>query len=174
MKEWNSLAPYEMPENLIKRISEQWILVNATIEPGVRANAMTASWGGVASLWGAPVAFIFIRTSRYTHDLLDQTDGFSITMWNHEQYKKELALCGSKSGRDLDKSKESNFTTLWEDGIPYQEQAQGVIFCEKMAKVPIRPEHILTHDSDIFYSDPSKGGYHDIYFGKIQQIWVEK
>lgn len=33
-------------------------------------NVMTASWGCVGWLWNKPVAVIFVRPERFTHDLL--------------------------------------------------------------------------------------------------------
>ena len=35
---------------------------------------MTASWGGLGVLWGKPVAFIFLRPTRYTKEFVDKAD----------------------------------------------------------------------------------------------------
>ena len=37
-------------------------------------NTMTASWGGFGWLWNGPVAFIFVRPERFTHDFLESSD----------------------------------------------------------------------------------------------------
>lgn len=55
---------------------------------------MTVSWGGVGVLWGKNVAFIFIRDSRYTKELLDENEFFSLTFLS-EQYRDALNYCGS-------------------------------------------------------------------------------
>ena len=52
-------------KNMIESISKQWMLISAIDKSG-KANAMTASWGGVGELWGKDVVFIFIRPQRYT------------------------------------------------------------------------------------------------------------
>ena len=44
-----------------------------------KANTMTVSWGGVGVLWGKNVAFIFIRDSRYTKEIIDAQEFFSIS-----------------------------------------------------------------------------------------------
>ena len=45
-----------------------------------RVNTMTASWGGVGILWGKPVAFVFIRQSRYTKEFVDASATFSLNV----------------------------------------------------------------------------------------------
>lgn len=65
--------PVELLEfNPFTKFGNEWALVTA----GTKANAnpMTISWGGVGVLWGKNVAFIFIRDSRYTKELLDEGD----------------------------------------------------------------------------------------------------
>ena len=59
----------KMNENVFTKIGKQWMLIGAT--KGEKSNAMTASWGGLGIMWGKEVAYIFIRDSRYTKELVD-------------------------------------------------------------------------------------------------------
>ena len=43
-------------------IGGDWMLIAA--EADGRADAMTASWGGLGVLWGKAAAFVFVRQSR--------------------------------------------------------------------------------------------------------------
>ncbi|MBP5305227.1 MAG: flavin reductase family protein, partial [Lachnospiraceae bacterium] len=43
-----------------------------------KANAMTAGWGGMGVIWGKNVVFVFVRESRYTRELMDKYDTFSV------------------------------------------------------------------------------------------------
>lgn len=48
------------------------------------------------------------------------------------EYHKALALCGAKSGREVDKAKACGFTVAAGEGkAPYFEQAELVLVCKK-------------------------------------------
>ena len=72
---------------------------------------MTASWGGVGVLWKKNVAFIFIRPQRYTFEFIENGEYLTLSFFD-ESYKKALGICGSKSGRDVDKMKETGLTPV--------------------------------------------------------------
>lgn len=74
-------------------------------------NMMTASWGGLGFLWNRPVAFVFIRPQRYTFDFVERNEGFTLSFFG-EEYRKVLQLCGTKSGREIDKVAETKLTPL--------------------------------------------------------------
>ena len=67
-------------EDIISIIGKEWMLITAgDIQ---HFNTMTASWGGVGFLWGKPVAFVFIRPERYTHDFVEQYDRLTLTFFD--------------------------------------------------------------------------------------------
>lgn len=71
---------------------------------GKEANPMTISWCQWGRVWEKPVCTVFIRKSRYSHELIE--DGrFTVSVPAPGTFKKELAFCGAKSGRDTDKIK---------------------------------------------------------------------
>ena len=69
----------------------------------VKNNPMTIGWAQFGVLWGKLCATVYVRHSRYTHDLLADSDTFTISVPAYGTMTKELAFCGSKSGRDTDK-----------------------------------------------------------------------
>ena len=87
-------------EDAFKLIANDWMLVTAGTED--HFNTMTASWGGIGIPWNRPVAFLFIRPERYTHEFLEANERLSLSFFT-EDYRKALQLCGSKSGRDMNK-----------------------------------------------------------------------
>ena len=95
----------EIVLNPFKTIGNDWLLISA-LKDGV-TNTMTASWGGIGVIWNKNVVTVYIRPQRYTREFVDNSDYFSLTFF--EGYKKELGILGSKSGRDCDKIKETNF-----------------------------------------------------------------
>ena len=97
------IDPKAIDQNVFSLIGEKWMLITAgTAE---RCNTMTASWGGLGVIWGAPSATCYIRPQRYTKEFVDREEYFTLAFFG-EEYRDALALCGSKSGREVDKVKE--------------------------------------------------------------------
>lgn len=67
---------------------------------------MTASWGGLGVLWNAEVSMIFVRPERYTYEFLERETDYSLSFLV-EGHRQALQFCGSRSGRDVDKVKET-------------------------------------------------------------------
>lgn len=66
-------------------------------------NVMTASWGFIGVMWGKKVAIVPVRDSRYTKEFMDKTGEFTFSVPALGELTKELGICGSKSGRDVNK-----------------------------------------------------------------------
>jgi flavin reductase (DIM6/NTAB) family NADH-FMN oxidoreductase RutF len=153
-------------ENANKLIAKDWMLITA--RDGEKANAMTASWGGLGELWGKPVAFVFIRPQRYTHEFIEAGDRMTLT-WFGEEMRDKLAFCGAKSGREVDKIAECVFTAVTDgDGAIYYSEATRVMKLKKLYAEEIKPEYSL--DSELFeFHYPSKD-YHTMYICEILEI----
>lgn len=128
----------ELTDNLFETISKEWMLVTAGTKD--KFNTMTANWGGAGFLWNRPVAFIFIRPERYTFDFIEQNDYLTLSFLG-EEYKEVHKICGSKSGRDMDKVKATGLSPLFtENGSIIFEQARLTFECKKFQKL-YRQEH---------------------------------
>lgn len=156
-------------DNVFETIGKEWLLV--TVGDKDNFNMMTASWGCLGWLWNKPVAVIFIRPERYTHDLIEQSDKLTLSFLGHsEEARKIYAFCGSKSGRDFDKLKETGLVPVETDngGVTY-EQARLTFECRKLYKDAIKPECFLDHSISQWYGE--KGGYHDVYVVEITNAY---
>ena len=161
------IDPREMDGNVFQRIGEQWMLITAGNKES--CNTMTASWGGLGVLWGEHVATAYIRPQRYTKEFVDREKYFSLSFYG-EEYRKALGLCGSKSGRDMDKVKECGFTVAAaRGGAPYFEQAELVLVCRKRMVMPMDPDAIPDEVKEKHY----EGDYHYIYWGEIVEALVK-
>lgn len=156
----------ELQPSAVELISDRWMLVTAGT-PG-RFNTMTASWGAVGELWGKDVAFTFIRPQRYTYEFMENNGFFTLSFF--DGYKKELALCGSKSGRDVDKVKECGFTPVFDQGV-YFEEASIVLVCKKLAFQDIDPRGFLDPSIESNYAAKD---YHRVYIGEILKTLVKE
>lgn len=155
---------HEISENVFSLIGKQWMLITAgTAE---HCNTMTASWGGLGVLWGAPAATCYIRPQRYTKEFVDREEYFTLSFFG-EEWRKALSLCGSKSGRDVDKVKECGFTVKTADcGAPYFEEASLVLVCRKRFAQEMDPNLMPDDVKEKWY--PEKD-YHTMYIGEIVQ-----
>jgi flavin reductase (DIM6/NTAB) family NADH-FMN oxidoreductase RutF len=148
--------------NPFTKIGKEWALVSAGNKK--KYNTMTVSWGGFGVLWGKNVAFIFIRDSRYTKEFIDNGDLFSISFLN-EEYRDSLNYCGSHSGREGDKFTAAGLTPAFRHDIPYPDEANLILLCEKMAAVPISEESFCNpRIQPKWYSDHDM---HTMYVGEI-------
>lgn len=158
----------EIKQSAVKLVNDDWALVTAGDEN--KWNTMTVSWGGLGELWGEDVAFIFIRPQRYTYEFIEKNKLFTLSFFDG-QYKEELRLCGSKSGRDTDKAAQTGLTPVFLDGAVGFEQAQTILVCQKIAFQDIDPAGFL--DKNIEENYPSKD-YHRMYVGKILKTYRKK
>ena len=76
-------------EDIFNLIGKQWMLVTAGNQE--RFNTMTASWGGIGWLWNKPVAFVFVRPERYTHEFIEANERFTLSFYG-ENFRKALQL----------------------------------------------------------------------------------
>ena len=130
-------------------------------------NTMTIGWCQLGRLWNLPVCTVFVRRSRYTDQFMESHDYFTISVLP-EDAKRVTALCGSRSGRDVDKVKECGLTVRTADcGAPYFEEARLVLVCRKRFAQEM---HAPCIDAEIREKHYMKRDYHTIYIGEIVQV----
>ena len=161
------IAPKTLTVNPFTLIGDQWMLITAGTPE--HCNTMTASWGGVGVMWAEPSATCYIRPQRYTKEFVDNSDYFTLCFFD-ASYRKALNLCGSTSGRDVDKIKESGFTVQAGAGnAPYFAEAELVLVCKKRYAQLMQPECFTDKTIDgKFY--PQKD-YHVMYIGQIVEAY---
>ena len=62
----------QLNDNVFETIDKEWLLVCSGDKDNF--NMMTASWGCLGWLWNKPVAVVFIRPERHTHELIEKND----------------------------------------------------------------------------------------------------
>ena len=113
----------------LNTFNQDWALVTAgTID---HFNTMTISWGGMGTLWSRPVATVYVKPCRYTHDFMEENDYFTVSFFP-EKYRGDLSILGSKSGRDGDKVALTSLTPeAGEHWVTFRE-AEQVLVCRKI------------------------------------------
>ena len=162
----------DLNDNFFEAISKEWMLVTAGSKD--KFNTMTASWGGTGELWGTPVAFVFIRPERYTFEFMERSACFTLSFLGYEN-KDIHKICGSKSGRDIDKIAATGLRPVFtEQGNVLYEQSRLSLECRKLY-ADTRRESCFSDKSLLgrWYGE-GHGGLHHMYIGEIQNAWLRE
>ena len=164
---------YDLQFNPYKLISKDWFLLTSGNKS--EYNTMTASWGQTGVLWNMPVFTTVVRSNRKTFELIEKNEFFTISFFS-EKYRSALSFCGSHSGRDCDKAKETGLTPVFvsENGVEVTAFAEAdmVLVCKKAYVQEMRPECFVdTENDEKWYSDKD---YHYQYIGEIVKAFVKE
>lgn len=161
------IKPEEFNENVFHVIGKEWLLITA--EADGKSNGMTASWGGLGILWGKPVAYIFIRPTRYTKEFVDKAERLTLSVFREDR-RKMMSYFGTVSGREEDKIAKAGLTVCHENGMTYFDEARVTMFCRKLYVQEMKPECFIDKTCDEkWYSND----YHTMYVVEIEKILVE-
>ncbi|SDF41901.1 flavin reductase family protein [Sporomusa acidovorans] len=136
-----------------------------TTASGDKTNTMTIGWGSVGIVWRKPVFTVLVRQSRYTKGLVDQSNEFTVTLPLTDM-KEALSLCGTKSGRDMDKIAAAKLTLSAGQALATPVIAiPGLhLECKVLYKETMKAENLDPATQNACYAD---GDYHTLYFGEI-------
>ena len=154
----------EFTTDILSVFDKKWALLTAGDSD--KFNTMTISWGGLGTIWGKPVATVYVRTSRYTHEFMDAKDFFTVSFYP-ESCKQILGVLGSKSGRDMDKMKESGLTPVQAGGSMSFKEAEVTLVCRKLFKKQLDVANMLEDVAKAMYEGQAP---HDMYIGEIVDI----
>ena len=154
--EYLNLDPFSM-------IGKDWCLITAGTQE--KWNTMTASWGFMGVMWNKNCIMATVRPNRYTHEFLKNNELFTVSFFENE-YRKALAFCGSHSGRDCDKAKETGLVPLFTDNTVTFEQAKIVFVCRKIFTMDMDPDCLDTELNKQYNSDP----IHTEFIGEILKV----
>ncbi|MBR3844139.1 MAG: flavin reductase [Clostridia bacterium] len=158
----------DLPENAVSLIADRWLLITAGNKENY--NMMTGSWGALGEMWGKDIAVTVIRPTRYTYEFMEQEEYFTLSILNPEISKAVHSVCGSKSGREVNKTKETDLTPIFDQGV-YFEQADIVLICKKIYISDVKPENFLDQSLDEKWYN---NDYHRMYVGEIVKTLVKK
>lgn len=167
---WTPIAATDIRDNPVRLFGRDWLALAVGTEQ--EANAMTVGWGGLGTLWELdnPVVTVYIRDDRYTRELLDKNDYFTLTAFP-EQYRKVLNYLGTHSGRTADKMRGSGLTVRFTElGNPLFEEGRLSMECRKIYNAPFSASGF----GSVPQGKTPKEGYGErfiIYIGQIVNVW---
>ena len=164
---FKEINPKEIDTNLIKAIADEWMLISAGDENGY--NMMTASWGFAGEMWGNDSVIAMIRPQRYTMEFVNKSDYFTLSFYGDN--KDIHKVCGSKSGRDVNKTELTGLTPVFNDNTVYFEEARLVLVCKKQYVQRLEEDCFIDKEPLKWYADKD---YHNMIIGKIEKVLVKE
>lgn len=137
-----------------------------TTKKGDKVNTMTIAWGGINVIWGRPVFVIYVRYSRDTYDMLEDNDEFTISIPTTADLRKELAYCGSRSGRDTNKIEDCKLTLVpgRKVNTPVLGECDLHYECKIIYRQAMEANMVPKDVKERYYKT---NNYHMIYYGEI-------
>ena len=121
---------------------------------GAEKNIITVAWTGIVNS-NPPMAYISVRKSRFSHELIRKSGEFVINLTT-ETLSRAVDFCGVKSGRDVDKWKETGLTAK------RAEKVRCPLIEESPVNLECRVSEIREYPS------------HDMFIAEILQVHVDE
>lgn len=134
-------------------------------------NTMTIGWGTLGVDWSRPVFIAYVRESRFTHQMLQENQEFTVNIPMGDVDRNILAVCGTKSGRDADKIASLGLHLTASDvvSVPGIREFPLTLECKVLytqdQDLSGIPEDILAR----YYPD---GDAHTVYYGQIVNAYI--
>jgi flavin reductase (DIM6/NTAB) family NADH-FMN oxidoreductase RutF len=156
---------FDVYHETLDKLGGEGILLVAGDPP----NPMTIGWGTLGTIWHRKIMTVMVRPTRFTYDKMESISDFSVCVMP-EGCSKELSLCGTRSGRDLDKMAACGFHV--EKGIHtnsfFIAESDYHFECRIVHKHFIDPFRL---DSDIIDRFYPLRDFHMVYYGEIRGIF---
>ena len=170
MKDFKSIKAGLISENIFKLIGSDWMLITAGDIK--KYNTMTASWGTMGILWHKNIATCYVRPQRYTFQFMEENDFYTLSFFGLA-HKEILNFCGSHSGKDTNKIKETGLDPIQTElGNIAFNQAKLVLECKKLYADSIKPENFF--DKNIPTNIYAQNDFHKFYIGEIVGCYLKE
>jgi flavin reductase (DIM6/NTAB) family NADH-FMN oxidoreductase RutF len=159
MKDLNYMT---IAEDAIEKIKKGALL---TVKAGDALNTMTIGWAMFGVVWRKPIMMVAVRFTRHTFGIIEAAEDFTVSVPKGDM-DDAIALCGTKSGRDLNKFKAAGLKTSTGTKVASPIiKVPGYHFeCRIIYKSAMDPAYL---DKDYDTSVYPQKDYHTLYFGEI-------
>lgn len=158
-----SIKIEELSKDLLHQLAKGAFL---TVKNEKNVNTMTIGWGSVGYIWNKPILMVPVRYSRHTYTLINHAETFTVSVPVTKNLKDALALCGTKSGRNLDKIKASGLTLVDARSVesPIIGECDLHIECKVVYKQAMEPGNITEEIRTMNYP---QNDFHVLFYGEI-------
>lgn len=154
----------EFAQKTLEQLSSTGVFL--TVKNGENFNTMTIGWGSISQYWGQEVFIAPIRHSRYTFELLDGIDEFTVSVPTNGQFDEALKICGTHSGRNGNKFKLASIKTkdAKEISTPVIDGCDIYYECKILSFTDLKKEDLDKETQEKWYAN---NDMHRLYFAKI-------
>jgi len=121
---------------------------------GEKPNIITVAWTGTVCT-NPPMVYISVRPERYSYNIIKETGKFVINLTT-EALTRATDFCGVRSGRDVDKFKETHLTAI----------PGPVTGCPMIDESPVNIECTVTEIKEL--------GSHHMFLAKVEAVHVSE
>ncbi len=170
---FKQISPEEISDDVFTLAGKIFPVITAGKEGNY--NSMTGSGGGFGMLFRKPVTWCVLRTDRFTLELIGKEQTYTMSYFPDE-YKEQVLFLGSKSGKDSEKMKEVELTSVQTpSGDMSFKEARLIIECKLTQITTPAPDDFCTQEAKDYinkvYKDASD--YRKYVFGEITRVWVK-
>ena len=147
-----------------------------TTQADGEVDSMTIGWGHLGVEWSKPIFVAYVRQSRHTKTLVDKNPEFTVNIPLGSVDKEIVRVCGTQSGRDVDKIKALNLTLVPGEtvSVPAIQEMPLTLECKVIYKQDQVLSAISEADRERFYKagTPNDGDFHTAYYGEITAAYI--
>ena len=144
-----------------------------SLDESGKPNPMTIGWAQLGIIWGRWIMTVLVRPSRYTYGCCNETGDFTVNV-PYPSQADEATLCGTKSGRDLDKFAACKFTAAPAEcgkiASPYIAECGLAYECKTVHFNDLIPANLAP---EIISGAYPQGDFHRLFFGEVLCCHVE-
>jgi flavin reductase (DIM6/NTAB) family NADH-FMN oxidoreductase RutF len=154
---------WDCTTEILRRMQKGGVLCTVVDEKGGQ-NVLTLGWGQIGpSYHGHPIFIIAVTPLRYSWRFLEEVPEFVIAVPD-DSLQEAAALCGSKSGRDMDKFKAAGLTPVPSKHVRAPSILECPINVECRTYARIAPPHMLLTPE---HRQRPLEDQHTIYFAEV-------
>jgi flavin reductase (DIM6/NTAB) family NADH-FMN oxidoreductase RutF len=171
---FKQISPEEICDNVFTLVGKVFPVITAGKEG--HYNSLTASGGGLGLLFKKPTTWCILRADRYTLEMIQKEQTYTMSYFPSE-YKEQIMFLGSKSGRDSEKMKEVELTSVQTpSGDMSFKEARLIIECRLTELTAPNPNDFYTQEAKDSINEAYKEAnhYRQYVFGEITHVWVKK
>lgn len=148
-----------------------------TTKSGDKVNTMTIGWGKIGIEWNRPVFIAYVRETRYSKSMLENSGEFTVNIPYGQLDSNILGYCGKKSGRDTDKIADLGLTLVESDvvSVPGIKELPLTLECRVIYKqaqdLNMLPDEILQRFYPVMDAEGFRD-YHIAYYGEIVNAYL--
>lgn len=174
MKE--NIDPFDYAKEILSAVRTG---VTITAKTDGIVNPMSISWGTMGVEWNKPIFITFVRGCRFTESLLEKNPEFTVNIPLGNVDKNIIKVCGTQSGRDIDKVAQLGLTLEEPDkiSVPGFKEFPLTLECRVVYKQQQYPDHVIDDHIFTHYDNPCTdvhGDYHTAFYGEIVSAYIIK